>query len=625
MKETSPHAGAMWYARQRGWPVFPCAWIEDGRCSCDREDCESPGKHPLVRWREAATTDLTTLRCWWEKWPRANIGLPTGRVTGIVAVDIDVRHGGHHALAALEDEHETLPETVTSLTGGGGEHRIFQYPDGGIRIPNSAGRVGIGIDIRGDGGYILVPPSNHISGKPYRWHGDYSPRKDPAPMPPWLVALAGEMRPAQTGGDGKGGRLEVPAEIPDGTRGDVLFRAGCAMRRNGFSGEEIALALAVANEKRCVPPVTDERLDQIVRSCLRYDPGRFGPGDARLPPPPPIEVRSIRSTAELPDLDPPPERIPGFLPQAGFVMLGGHPGSGKSWLAMRTALAIAGGDSVFPERLFCPEPVPTLFLEGEGGKHLYYWRFKALGGNRPLRQPLLPLYEALDLTDSEHLDYLGEIIAEHEIQAVFLDPLGQLFGGDENSNEEVNRWLRRFNHVLGGKDILVVLVHHLAKPPREKNGERSPDDMHSFRGATAWLGGLQTAYLVERVGESDRKVACVKNREGPEHDPFYFRVFDLSEVGGRGIELRESVPPAMGEVDARIMTWLRANPGSHSVEEVRLALGKRKQTIAERLKYLLSMGLIEHEQNMSSDSAGRANRDWGYSAKHVGSGVWEPT
>src|SRR6266446_1458854 len=170
--------------------VFPVWHIEEGRCGCRASDCQSPGKHPIAscapRGFQDATTDEPTIRRWGAQFPNANPATPT---SWCVVLDVDRRHGGEESLSALEQQHEALPETPTVLTGGGGRHLYFACP--AIPIRNSAGKIGSGLDIRGDGGYVLLPPSTHISGGTYRDDLNNPLFETPlAPMPAWLVALA---------------------------------------------------------------------------------------------------------------------------------------------------------------------------------------------------------------------------------------------------------------------------------------------------------------------------------------------------------------------------------------------------------------------------------------------------
>ncbi len=181
------------YAR-RGWRVFPVHTVDDGRCSCRNPVCDRGGKHPRTKnGLKDATINEGQIRNWWIRWPTANVGIVTGGASGIVVVDTDPRHGGNEALAQLAREHGELPATITSLTGGsdGGRHFFFAHP--GVRIVNKIGGKGgwpTGLDVRGDGGYVVVPPSVHASGRRYAWQKGRAPGEvQIAALPDWLLAL----------------------------------------------------------------------------------------------------------------------------------------------------------------------------------------------------------------------------------------------------------------------------------------------------------------------------------------------------------------------------------------------------------------------------------------------------
>lgn len=172
MKTESPHnellTAALAYAA-RGWRVFPCFGIVNGACTCGRADCSSPGKHPLTRdGFKSATVDECTILGWWAEHPLAHVAIATGADSGVFVVDLDRKRGkdGLRSLVALGIDLRPYLETA-ARTGGGGVHFYFAHP-GGV-VPCSSGSLGPGIDIRGDGGYVIAPPSGHISGGVYAW------------------------------------------------------------------------------------------------------------------------------------------------------------------------------------------------------------------------------------------------------------------------------------------------------------------------------------------------------------------------------------------------------------------------------------------------------------------------
>jgi Bifunctional DNA primase/polymerase, N-terminal len=183
---SSQHSAALRLAR-RGWPVLPCHYPIDGRCSCGDPGCPSPGKHPLSRHGlHDATTDPAVIGSWWHAARYANPAVRTGvrpAGAGVVVLDIDPAHEGETSLAQLVPAHGPLLATLEVLTGGGGRHLYFTCA--GPSIPNSAGRLGPGLDIRGHGGYVLAPPSVHAAGGRYRWI-----QRRLRALPNWLADLA---------------------------------------------------------------------------------------------------------------------------------------------------------------------------------------------------------------------------------------------------------------------------------------------------------------------------------------------------------------------------------------------------------------------------------------------------
>jgi len=151
-------------------PVFPLHYPTGNRaCSCGNRGCDKVGKHPMTpHGLKDATTDRLIVEKWWTAKPLANIGMPTGVASGMVAIDVDVRHQGLESLKVLERKIGGLPLTLVSLTGNG-FHYFYKYP--GVPVRSGAAVLGPGIDVRGGGGYVVIPPSLHANGKRYEWVG----------------------------------------------------------------------------------------------------------------------------------------------------------------------------------------------------------------------------------------------------------------------------------------------------------------------------------------------------------------------------------------------------------------------------------------------------------------------
>jgi hypothetical protein len=208
------------------WRVHPLHRVDDGRCSCRKADCRNKGKHPrILKWQTDATSDEGRIRQWWTTWPDANIGIATGTGSGVFVIDVD-GPTGRSTLERWQQERGWHPETLTAITGRG-SHLYFRQE--GLKVPNSASKLGKGIDVRGDGGYVVAPPSMHASGHRYAW-------KDPG----WPVATAPDwLLDAILGGEpvtGAGVAAEETAEdmIGEGSRNNTPLQPGLWPKRKGI-------------------------------------------------------------------------------------------------------------------------------------------------------------------------------------------------------------------------------------------------------------------------------------------------------------------------------------------------------------------------------------------------------
>ncbi len=244
---------ALGYAA-RGWPVFPLhSPVTTGpkvgphraQCSCGAPGCGSPGKHPRTHHGLAdATTDPDTIRGWWDRWPGANIGLPTGVAFDVLDLD------GVEALDALDALAPPEAGTIrTPMVRTGRGIHMYLAPLG---ARNRAG-MAPGVDWRGTGGYVVAPPSvHHLHGDRYEWAEDRGPDMLMAEVDPWLAGVVLNRRPKAARGapgapcgaggsryglralEGELGRLATAGE---GARNDTLVRAAYRVGQLVAGGE----------------------------------------------------------------------------------------------------------------------------------------------------------------------------------------------------------------------------------------------------------------------------------------------------------------------------------------------------------------------------------------------------
>lgn len=257
---------ALKYARY-GLHVLPVyGFTKDGYCACEAgKDCKRPGKHPRTRnGVQDATTDPSQIKKWWEKWPYANIGLAAGKVSDIIVLDIDPRHNGTKTLEELEATLGPLPRTMTSHTGGGGEHQFFKYPPFKVKS-DTAGKVfGPGVDLISDGSFVVAPRSRHVSGQRYSWSKGPDPLTLPQEWEEHLRACTKSSRKLKEPSDGL---------IPEGQRNNHLTSLAGTLWRGGASRDALLAALLAENDAQCSPPLDPEEVGNIAASVTKYAPG----------------------------------------------------------------------------------------------------------------------------------------------------------------------------------------------------------------------------------------------------------------------------------------------------------------------------------------------------------------
>jgi len=263
---TSIGSEALWYAEHLHWQVFPVHGVLQGRCTCGVDGCPHPGKHPrTTHGVKDASGDPAMIRAWWKRWPDANIALACGEPSGVDVLDVDARHFGNETLWELERKYGELPATVTSLTGGGGSHLFFAHRAG---LKNMVEELGEGLDLKTTGGYVVLAPSMHASGRRYRWEGSSRPNETPvAPFPEWLFTLA-----TSSITNGSGSAAPIKDKIPHGRQHVTLLSFGGSMRRRGAGEEEIYAALSAMNRLRCEKPGSEDNIRKLAKSLCKYSP-----------------------------------------------------------------------------------------------------------------------------------------------------------------------------------------------------------------------------------------------------------------------------------------------------------------------------------------------------------------
>ena len=212
------------YYHSLGFSVIPVYTVDEmGVCACKKKDqCHSAGKHPAINWQRYTKkrADDDTLQMWFDGMDHAHgVGIVTGSISdNIFVIDVDVGEGkdGIETLDSVQMAHDDLPPTATAITGSGGKHLFFKAPEG-MFIGTDKNVLGQGVDVRGEGGFVVAAPSKHVSGRRYQYDHD-----DIADAPSWLLAMV------EGHHNGETGRYEAPTtlgalgRVEDGREGVMM-------------------------------------------------------------------------------------------------------------------------------------------------------------------------------------------------------------------------------------------------------------------------------------------------------------------------------------------------------------------------------------------------------------------
>ncbi|MEK7469083.1 MAG: bifunctional DNA primase/polymerase [Planctomycetota bacterium] len=477
-KQSKRGEAARWYAKHYGWSVFPCHSIDEaGRCTCGDADCHSPGKHPRVpRGFLDGTKDDVIIKAWWDRWPDANPAVATGAPSGFFVVDVDPGHGG-------DDSFETLknlapwPDTVQALTGGGGRHFLLGMPEG-VSVPSKVGILP-GIDIRGDGGYIIVTPAAHRSGRNYEWEASSRPGEVK------IAAAHEKVLDVVLGRNGHGAKTGpapvLPEKIKIGERNHWLASIAGSFRRRGFTEAEILAALRVVNTvERLEEPVGEQELADIAKSICRYPAGSTETSS----PARSLTVLNAREflakTLQPREAILETEKGDAILRAKDLVLAYGWRGVSKTWLALLLACGIACGGRVL--RWIARKPRRVLFVDGEMAAEDVQHRVAAiLAGMEAQPDPDFFKIVTPDLQESgtpNLATFEGQALLEphlKDVDVVFIDNLSTLAnGGPENDSESWDA-MQTYILKLRRRGITVFMVHHAGKGGKQRGTSKRED------------------------------------------------------------------------------------------------------------------------------------------------------
>jgi hypothetical protein len=433
------------------------------------------GKKPMFEnWPETATTDPKIVRQWWTQFPSSNIGIATGIRSRCFVVDLDPRHGGDQEWDSLRMQHPGVLDTLTDITGGGGKHIWFRYPN--FTVGNYAGILP-GIDIRGTGGQVVVPPSIHPETHiRYEWDGLREWYEQPiAEAPEWLLDL---LRPKP---NAPGKHTELLLKIPHGTQHHTLLSLAGKLRAMGLTADEMLPTLLKVNQGRCERPGPPENIKRLAESMMKYDPHnkqifevanrlwvmaeeaerKWKLRQAAVDAMKPVTAYELLTSTTIDTT-----MVIEDCLHPGCTILAGPPKAGKSYLTLGMAISISmGGKFIGAREIARPGMVAYWALEESRGRTAR--RLRQLVEKAETSLSNIEFMYELKPIFSGGLETIAEYCEARHPTMVVIDTLMAFVSGQQSSRRDVfredYREIKALTDLAHKYDTAIVVVHHTNK------------------------------------------------------------------------------------------------------------------------------------------------------------------
>jgi hypothetical protein len=613
----------------RGWRVLPLHSVVNGQCSCGDETGKcKPGKHPLTfpgmyHGAKEATTDPSRIADWWATYPSANVAIATGEASGVFVVGPDGQ-GGIDALADLERRYGALPETPTARTGGGGHHRYYRWPASG-GVSNRQKYQGLPIDVRGEGGYAVAPPSQNGTG-PYTWVVPPD-AVEVAEAPAWLLDWLKTGKLPEV-------RVMVLTVQPDTEARAVAYLAQCPPAISGQGGHdqtfEVARAivygfdlgpevgyriLAEHYNPRCVPAWSE---GELRHKCAEADSKPFDkPRGYLLHSQPSGQVSAANGAAAiageavlqvrcLHSVQPEPVEylVEGYIPLGKVTLFAGCGGMGKSVATLDVTAAVTTGRCAFGLQYTPPPPADVLlcFAEDDAGDTVVP-RLLAAGADLRRVHEVQGVRGAdgkrrpFSLADCAVL--AKDLERRPEAKLVVIDPAGVFAGRtgiDTHKEAPVQAMLAELRDLAMTRRVAVVLVAHVNKSEEQKARNR-------VSGSAAFVNSARGAFLfTEDAAEDGRRLLLpIKCNFGREPQGLIYSPRSLTEEEVAAVQpaLTHLTESRREELLAQLFRLEWRGQTTEKADEV-LARRKTVQTDADRaadwLRVFLALRPVSSEE-----------------------------
>lgn len=521
-------------------------------------------KRPLIEWKpfQDRYATIEEINLWWQQWPDANPALVTGKISGIVALDLDIKHG-------RTSNEFTLPITACAKSGSGGEHFFFRYPIKGF-VKSATAIDGEGVDSRGDGGYILLAPSVNENGGVYEWIVPIESKEDLAEMPEWFKKLIEDNTADKKWLIGKDG---VPEGLRNATATSLSGRILSSMKSELWEslGWE---QLQIWNNKN-TSPLPEKELRNTWESIKK----KHTKNNISRPNNLVKDIKSKALTRCFKDIESVPinwlwkERIA----LGKLTMIVGDPGLGKSLVTIAIATNVSMGYP-WPVDKTIPPVGSVIFISAEDDPaDTIKPRLEAAGADCSR----IHLVEAIQEENIENetiermfsferdIKTLEELLIQwSDCRLVIIDPISAYLGkADSNKNSDIRGLLAPLSKLAEKYKTAFVLVSHLNKNSKEGNS------LYRTMGSLAFIAAVRTAYIV------------IKDKDNPDRRLVMPLKSNISkEQSGLAYSIIEA------ENNAPVLAW-ENNPVEITTEEA-LALPESKEdhtATHEALDFLIKL------------------------------------
>ncbi|MHC4278097.1 MAG: bifunctional DNA primase/polymerase [Planctomycetota bacterium] len=508
----------------------------------------------LASWKDYQTRlpQEWELQEWWSTWPDANIGVVTGKVSGLVVVDVDGEHGLETA------KRLNLPKGPTVKTGKG-YHRYFCYPSNGD-IRNFQCRAGLnGIDLRANGGYVVAPPSIHKSGKEYQW---ITPLNGALPHLPETI-LASSPEDKQPVAD------LFKGSVPEGQRNNALARIAGKLLHEDWGPEEV-LQFALAWNRLNKPPLPEKEVKTTVQSIhktrqngVKGSVSQFGSPivggkTAKL------EVTTLADIYKAPD---PSWLVEKLLLDGSVTLLSAYAKDGKTFLTQEIARCVATGEPLFG--FLETNQGSVLFVDSENNWSLLKDRYEKLGVSDSLPINYLS-FQSVRLDTASGIEALKGKVEELQPRLVIFDTLTRFHKKKENEAGEMSNVMEALRG-LAKPGRTVLPLHH-----NRKGTDGRPEE--SPRGSGDILASVDNLIILKKDKDCFVLAFQTGRTEGLGR-PIRYKI-ESAESGSICFSYQGNVLSKEEELVQNVVKALKDN--ELGVEDIRMELSKAELAVGEK-------------------------------------------